>query len=131
MTLFNIDALFQKEFRLKTVKTWSYESFEEFFKPKVDYVVVYGRPLSGKTTVCNLLSKHLGFKWIDYKVYEELARKKLGTDEEPFEGDVPLDNITEEILNLILTETNSGKRFTYAIDGMNKEDLRQMMILTS
>jgi len=33
LTLFNIDALFQKEFRLKTVKQWTSEAFHEFFKP--------------------------------------------------------------------------------------------------
>ncbi len=40
LTLFNIDALFQKEFRLKTVKNWNEEAFQEFFRPKVDFHIV-------------------------------------------------------------------------------------------
>lgn len=98
LTLFNIDALFQKEFRLKTVKSWNTDTFQEFFSPQVDYSVVLGKPLSGKTSVCNLLAKHLNFQVIDFKAVEEKVRKGLGTEDEPFEGDVPLPAIAESVI---------------------------------
>lgn len=62
-------------------------------------------------------------------MYEELARKKLGTEDEPFEDDVPPEKITEEILSLIIGETKAGKKHTYVIDGINKDDINQMVKL--
>ena len=52
LTLFNIDALFQKEFRLKTMSEWDSGNFNEMLGSKVDYLVVTGRSLSGKSAVC-------------------------------------------------------------------------------
>jgi adenylate kinase family enzyme len=118
LTLFNIDALFQKEFRLKTVKNWSEDAFEEFFSPKIEYHLVYGRPLSGKTTVSNILAKQLGFKVFDYKAIEEKVRKTMGTDEEPFEGDVPTDKVNQDIANTIHADAKAGRKMAYVFDGI-------------
>ena len=51
LTLFNIDALFQKEFRLKITDSWDYGRFKEMLGDKTDYIVVTGPWCSGKTTV--------------------------------------------------------------------------------
>ena len=67
LTLFNIDALFQKEFRLRTMSRWSDEQFGEIITQKTDYVVVVGRPYSGTEVVSGILSRQLGFKIIDMK----------------------------------------------------------------
>lgn len=48
--------------------------------------MVLGKPLSGKTFISKLLEKNFGFKIIDMKALEEVVKKKLGTEEEPFEG---------------------------------------------
>jgi adenylate kinase family enzyme len=58
LTLFNIDSLFQKEFRLKTMSSWSFDTFNDLISDKMDYSVVIGKPLSGKTFLCKLLEKH-------------------------------------------------------------------------
>lgn len=55
---------------------------------KIDYGVVHGRTLSGKTEVCSQIKKLLGYKIIDMKQIVEDVKKKLGTEDEPFEGDV-------------------------------------------
>ncbi len=57
LTLFNIDALFQKEHRLKTMSKWDDQ------------------------------------KVIEWKTFEEQVKKSLGTEEEPFEGKVPLEKV--------------------------------------
>lgn len=104
LTLFNIDALFQKEFRLKTVKQWQPETFQEFFQPQIEYHIIEGKSLTGKTFLANLLAKHLGYKLVDYKVIEEQVKKQLGTEDEPFEGDVPNDKVNEAVYQSIQRE---------------------------
>lgn len=51
LTLFNIDSLFQKEARLKIINEWSFERFEELLGNKIDFAVVNGPYLSGKSTI--------------------------------------------------------------------------------
>lgn len=100
LTLFNIDSLFQKEFRLKTMSNWSYQTFSELISNKIDYTVIIGKPLAGKTFICKLLEKHLGFKIIDMKALEEVVKKRLGSEEEPFEGEVPISEVEKEIFSM-------------------------------
>lgn len=62
--------------------------------PKAEVVVVVGAPYTGKTTVSTMMGKHIGYKVIDMKyISEEVTRKRLGTEDEPFEGDVPLHEV--------------------------------------
>jgi predicted AAA+ superfamily ATPase len=88
LSLFNIDALFQKEFRLKTVASRHYYLDREIIKKPIKMVFVTGPYLSGKTTVCKLLANKLGYKIIDWKAFEDKVKKTKGTEEEPFEGEV-------------------------------------------
>jgi hypothetical protein len=90
LTLFNIDALFQKDFKLKTMSSWDEQRFIELTTKKVDFAIVLGDTLSGKTSLCNHMAKHLGHKIIVMKSLEEQVKKRLGTEEEPFEGEVPI-----------------------------------------
>ena len=43
LSLFNIDSLFQKEFRLKTMSEWDFSIFNEKLGNKTDYGVIIGR----------------------------------------------------------------------------------------
>ena len=72
LTLFNIDALFQKEFRLKITDTWDFGRFNEMLGSKTDYIIVTGTWCSGKTTVCKYLESSYGYKIINHlEVLEE------------------------------------------------------------
>lgn len=52
LTLFNIDALFQKEHRLHTMARWDDDKWAEMLGgQKVDFALVLGLPLQGKTTL--------------------------------------------------------------------------------
>lgn len=116
LTLFNIDALFQKEFRLKTMSTWNYTAFNELISDKVDFSIMLGKPLAGKTLLCKLLEKHLGFKPIDMKTLEEPVKKRLGTEEEPFEGEVPVEEVEKEIFSMFDRDQKAGKKYHYIFD---------------
>ena len=83
---------------------------------KVDWSIVLGLPLQGKTTLLNIVAKHLSFKVIDWKQVEEAVKKSLGTEEEPFEGKVPLLKIEEAVLRIIEADKKSGTKVQYIFD---------------
>jgi adenylate kinase family enzyme len=117
LTLFNIDALFQKEHRLKTMSRWDDQKWQELIGgSKVDWSIVLGLPLQGKTTLLNVISKHLGFKVVDWKQVEDAVKKTLGTDEEPFEGKVPLAKTEDAVIKMIEADRKAGQKQQYLFD---------------
>ena len=50
---------------------------------------------------------------IDMEKLSEEIKKKLGTEDEPFEGTVPLVKVEESILELISKHRNNNQKFTY------------------
>lgn len=93
LNLFNIDSLFAKQFKLKTMNEWDYQLFDEKLGNKVDYGVMVGKPLSGKSTLAKVFKDDMDYSVIDMKVLADICKKKLGTDDEPFEGEVGIDKI--------------------------------------
>jgi hypothetical protein len=66
LQLYNIDSMFQKEFRLKTMGEWDFSLFNQKLGNKVSYGVVVGQVLSGKTTIAKNLAEN-GMVLIDMK----------------------------------------------------------------
>lgn len=58
----------------------------------------------------NIISKHLGFKIVDWKLIEESVKKTLGTEEEPFEGKVPLAKVEEAVVRMIEADRKHSKQ---------------------
>jgi len=75
---------------------------------KIDWSIVVGMPFQGRSTLANIISKHLGFKLIDWKVVEEQVKKSMGTEEEPYEGKVPLAKVEEAVAKMIENDKKSG-----------------------
>ena len=97
---------------------WNEDDFQSLvLQDPITYTVVLGKPLAGKTFIAKILEKHLEFKNIDVKAVEEIVKKKLGTDDEPFEGTPPIDKIESEILSIFEKDRASGKKFHYLFDG--------------
>jgi hypothetical protein len=63
-----------------------------------------------------VIQKHLGFKIVDWKAFEEQVKKSLGTEEEPFEGKVPLAKVEEAVVRQIEADRKSGVRAQYVFD---------------
>jgi adenylate kinase family enzyme len=117
LTLFNIDALFQKEHRLKTMSKWDADKWEEIIGgSKIDWSVVVGQPLQGKTQLTNIIAKNFGFKLLDWKAFEDAVKKTMGTEEEPFEGKVPLDKVEDAIVKSIHNDRKAGVKAHYIFD---------------
>jgi adenylate kinase family enzyme len=115
--------LFQKEFRLRVLTDWDEQNWQEIFDTvKVDWSLVLGAPLSGKTTLTQTLRKALGgpsrVTVFDQKELETTLRAQLaGPEGEPFEGKVPLQKLEEAVSNTIARDKKAGKRVTYVFDG--------------
>ena len=118
LSLFNIDSLFQKEFRLKTMDTWDPALFEEKLGNKTEFGLVLGQTLSGKTELANYLSKSMGMQLIDLNAVNEKVKKSLGTEDEPYEGDLaPLDAIEADVAATVKACTAGGARAKFVFDG--------------
>jgi dephospho-CoA kinase len=65
---------------------------------EISYGIVAGGPLSGKTTISNALSNLVQGKVISFDAMTQSVKKSMGTDEEPFEGEVPKEKVCEALL---------------------------------
>lgn len=52
---FSIDSYFQKKLRVKTMKEWSYQSFQEKLSGKIQFGFLVGKSLVGKTTIAKYM----------------------------------------------------------------------------
>jgi hypothetical protein len=117
MAVANLDAVFQKDFRLKTMREWDAEQFSAFLGQKIDWAVVVGRSLSGKSEVAKELCSLVRGKVINMANISAAVAKTLGTEDEPFEGEVPCDKVEQAVLQQIEADRARGDRFTYIFDG--------------
>ena len=124
LSVYNIDTLFQKDFRLRVLSDWDEQHWQEIFDSvKVDWCLVLGQPLSGKTTVANTIKKAFGpsqVTVVDWQKTEEQIKSTLGSAEEPFQGDVPLAQLEDAVVSMIQQDKKAGKRLTYVFDAFPK-----------
>ena len=117
LTLYNIDAMFQKESRLKAMSEYDEKAIQQIISQKVSYILLTGENLSGKTTVANTITKNMtGFKHIDFKAIEEAVKKSKGTEEEPFEGEVLPEEVYAGVLKQIEADQKNGLQVKYLIE---------------
>jgi len=64
--------------------------FNEKLGNKIEYGILVGRSMSGKTELGSYLKNNFDYRVIDMKVVSDKIKTKLGTEDEPFEGEVPL-----------------------------------------
>lgn len=84
LTLHNIDSLFQKNFKLKTMNEWSHQLFEEKLGNKVQFGIIVGKSLSGKTTIAKKLESSLGYRILDMgAIKEQIAKDNTPEGEDP------------------------------------------------
>ena len=130
LSLRNLDTMFAKDFRLKVMKSWDESSFNKLLGSDVSYGVVLGRSLAGKTFVSNQIGQLIGGKVINLTGIAETLKKTMGTEEEPFEGEVPTMKVYEAVLESISQDRVNNKKFTYIFDGYShsKADFQSFAI---
>jgi len=89
---------------LKTMSEWDFSIFSEKLGNKTDYGVILGRQLAGKSTLSKYMSEKLDYTLLDMKAIREEVKKSMGTEEEPFEGDVPIEK-TESAVSALIAKT--------------------------
>jgi len=72
---------------------WDETTFEEHLGEKVSWGIVTGRDYSGASVVTQELCHMTHGKNIKMNTIAEELKKKMGTEEEPFEGDVPVEDV--------------------------------------
>lgn len=85
-----LDSMFAKQFRLRTMNEWDPNTFEDCLGKKIQWGIVTGRPYSNKEETAKQLAALCKGKVISMKNIAEMLKAKMGTEDEPFEGDVPL-----------------------------------------
>ena len=83
------------------MQQWEESAFNKFLGNEISYAVVAGGPLSGKTTISNSLSNLVSGKVINFETLTLQVKKSMGTEEEPFEGEVPKEKVYDAILKQI------------------------------
>lgn len=109
----NIDSLFAKEFRLKTMNEWDASTFEDHLGKKIAWGMITGRSYSGKKTVAAELANAIKSKTVNMEAIANELKKTMGTEEEPFEGDVPLSKVEAAICQLVADDRASNQKYTY------------------
>lgn len=94
------------------------EWLEMSTQDKRDWYLCVGKPGSGVSTTVKAIAKHFNLRVIDWVALEEAARKKLGTEEEPFSGPVPFTKSAEEVLQIINKDRKEGTKATYICDSL-------------
>lgn len=97
---------------------WDDQKWQEIIGAgsKIEWSAVVGYPYQGKTQLANILSKHLGFKLVDWKALEEEVKKSLGTEDAPFEGVPPTPKMEDAVVKLIHTDKAKGIKSNYIFD---------------
>jgi len=100
LTLNNIDTIFQKNFKLKTMTEWSYQLFEEKLGNQTQFGVIVGKSLSGKTTIAKKLESSLGYKILDMGAIQTAVQARMTPEgEEP--AAVPIAEVEKEVASII------------------------------
>lgn len=113
---FNIDTLFQKEFRLRTMDCWDYDLFCDRMGELTEFGIVTGRSLSGKTEICNQLAQN-GYTVVDMKAITDQVKVKLTPPDEEFEGEVPIAEVEKEVASLVNGSKGGAIKTKFLFDG--------------
>ena len=111
LSQFTIDSLFQKNFKLKTMNEWSFQLFDEQMGNKVQFGFIVGKSLSGKTTLAKIMEKSHGYTPIDMKDVTQKLKDSKGTEEGPFEGEIPMEEVEQSVMKIV--KDGKGQKFLF------------------
>jgi adenylate kinase family enzyme len=119
----NIDTLFSKEFRLKTMNEWDMATFAEHLGMRTAWGVVTGHKYQGADMIKDELKKIMDIKTINMKAIEEDLKKGKGTEDEPFEGEIQLSEVEESVVS----QVNANKKCTYLFESWLHKSMNEFI----
>jgi hypothetical protein len=87
----------------------SFELFNEKLGNKVEFGVLCGKSMSGKTEVAGVMCSKMGYTSIDMNEITASVKASKGTEEEPFEGEVPIADVEAKVVSIINAQKAGGK----------------------
>jgi shikimate kinase len=103
---------------------WDISLFNQKLGNKVSFGIIQGRPFSGKTTIGNRLAQLNSMTIIDLKKISEKVKATLGTEDEPFEGEVPISKVEEEVAKFIAQQRETNPNSKFLFDGYTHKDAK-------
>lgn len=127
-SLFNIDSMFQKQFRLKPMNSWDFEQFQEHLGNNINWGIITARAFAGRSEVAKEMAKLTSGRCINMETVAEECKKRLKDPEaEEFEGDVPIEEIQKDICAMVKTDQASGSKCCYVFDGFAHKSAKDFM----
>lgn len=87
----------------------------------MEFGLVQGKSLSGKTQVCKILGQNHGFTVLDMNAVGEEIKKSKGEDEEGEGEEIPLQQIEQAIVQKIEVAKSAGGRAKFVFDSFTHE----------
>ena len=87
---------------------WDASTFEDHLGKKVAWGMLTGRSYSGKKTVAAAIASLIKGKVLNMVEIATELKKKMGTEEEPYEGEVSIAKVEEEILRIVQKDKESN-----------------------
>jgi len=110
------------------MSNWDFKEFQEKMGQTIEFGVCVGNNFSGKSIISRMLKNKFGFKCIEMKTMEAKIKASLGTEEEPFEGEVPISKVEDAVLKFIEDEMKSGEeRNRFVFDGFTHKTPEQFL----
>lgn len=106
---------------------WSYELFLQNLGGQASWGFLIGDSMSGKSFVANKMEANHGFKIVDMKAVAEQIKTRLGTEDEPFEGEVPLADIEKDVMALVSGALSQNPRQEFVFDGFCHPNLEAFL----
>jgi hypothetical protein len=109
--------MFQQKFKLKTMDHWSKQLFDEKLGNKTSYGFIVGRTTSGKSFLSGQMKNILGYEVISMVDLTDTVKKSMGDDDNPYEGEVPIDKVEAAVLKQIETTKATTIKPKFVFDG--------------
>ena len=119
LQLFNLESLFQKEHKLKTVTHWDWDLVQEKLFGKIEYGVAVGKPHSGKTTIANHLAKSMGMKVVSVEAITQTLKEEIAKRDEKDIEEVQVSNEEVEAKISEVLNAAKGSKTKYVVDGLH------------
>lgn len=105
------------------MRAWDEGTFNEQLGEKNDWGIIMGQSLSGKTLVAGMVADVSNGKVIDLAKLAEDIRPRLETEDGPFEGRIPDEEVEKDILAIMKADKANGEKFFYLFDGRHHETI--------
>jgi dephospho-CoA kinase len=98
------------------MQEWDASTFEDHLGKKVAWGMFTGRSFSGKKTVAAELCNAIKSKLVNMSDIAADLKKTMGSEEEPFDGEVPLEKVESAICAMIAADRAAKQKFTYLFE---------------